>query len=272
MSIDPAYRWILDTGRPFFSWQTTEFDYSKSVSARNWWIPGGYKGGSTSYLTNRSNRYVGNLHTSTDHVNEPSLAALELIDDISPVLATLIDVWQEPRSLLRNLKSCEYPLFIDFDGKIHHIPGCRSSDWHDFNELVRLAVRIGGNSNSVDVLGQRIPTICWWVRDDDIYQIQFKRCDRGWLVIRKLSQLPYGLTVRQAEVCSLSAMGLTSFQIAAVLQLSARTIDRHIENVFDKTLINNRIELACVAASAGLIKLSDFVSYINTKGNNKATV
>ncbi|WP_373322755.1 response regulator transcription factor [Methylorubrum aminovorans] len=91
-------------------------------------------------------------------------------------------------------------------------------------------------------------------------------------MVRKASQLPFGLTVRQAEVCSLSAMGLTSCQIANVLKLSARTIERHFENIFEKTSINNRIELACFAASAGLIRLSDLVSYIDAKTTRKSLV
>lgn len=257
-AIDPAYRWILRTGQNYFNWSSTEFDYSKTISARNWWIPGGYKGGSTSYLTSRDARYIGNLHTSTEDIHYPTFSTLEFINDISPLIASLIDVWQEPRSILRNTALTEPPVFVDFKGIMHDIPGydpCRNPQ---LRNLIALAIKKEHSSIGYDILGQKLPSVCWSGTQDKVFRLEFKRCRRGWLVIYNTHEFPYKLTFRQAEVCSLSAMGLTRERIAGVLCISTRTVDRHIENIFDKMLVKNRIELACVSVSAGLIRLEDF--------------
>jgi len=86
-------------------------------------------------------------------------------------------------------------------------------------------------------------------------------CTRGWLVVHGTTDLPFSLTVRQAEVCSLSALGLTSSQISAVLRLSARTVDRHIENILEKIAASNRAALARLAATTGVMRLSDYLSH-----------
>lgn len=261
MSIDPAYRWIVRSNKPYFNWETTEFDYSKSVSARNWWLPGGYSGGSTSYLTSRSNRYIGNLHTSTDSRKHPSTDALQFIDDIAPVLATFVDIWQEPRALLRNLRPDECAAFIDRDGNIQAVPGFSCCAKSEIHELACGIVKKYGNARGIDVLGQRMPLACWHPCDETIHQVQFKMCTRGWLVVHGTTDLPFSLTVRQAEVCSLSALGLTSSQISAVLRLSARTVDRHIENILEKIAASNRAALARLAATTGVMRLSDYLSH-----------
>jgi DNA-binding NarL/FixJ family response regulator len=51
------------------------------------------------------------------------------------------------------------------------------------------------------------------------------------------------LTAREAQVLGLIADGHTTKEIAAVLQLSPRTVDRHRDNLLHKLGLRNRVEL-----------------------------
>jgi DNA-binding NarL/FixJ family response regulator len=60
---------------------------------------------------------------------------------------------------------------------------------------------------------------------------------------RKLSdKLPDGLTLREAEVLSMIARGMTNPDIAAELYISAQTIKSHIHRIFAKTGSANRTD------------------------------
>jgi two-component system response regulator NreC len=65
------------------------------------------------------------------------------------------------------------------------------------------------------------------------------------------------LTPRQRQVLRLIADGLTSQRIADELELSVRTVDRHVENMMNRLGIHSRIELVKYAIREGLIEVSD---------------
>jgi LuxR family maltose regulon positive regulatory protein len=52
------------------------------------------------------------------------------------------------------------------------------------------------------------------------------------------------LTPREEEVAELASGGATNREIASVLFLSPKTVERHISNVFKKIGVRNRTELA----------------------------
>jgi DNA-binding NarL/FixJ family response regulator len=54
------------------------------------------------------------------------------------------------------------------------------------------------------------------------------------------SQLPDGLTPREAEVLVLIAAGMTNPQIAAHLHISPATVKSHINRVFTKANVTDR--------------------------------
>jgi two-component system response regulator NreC len=68
---------------------------------------------------------------------------------------------------------------------------------------------------------------------------------------------PEVLTPRQRQVLRLIADGMTSQRIADQLELSVRTIDRHVENMMNRLGIHSRIELVKYAIREGLIEVSD---------------
>ena len=53
-------------------------------------------------------------------------------------------------------------------------------------------------------------------------------------------RLPAGLTEREAEVLRLVAAGLSNKEIAAELHLSAKTVSRHLSNIFTKIGVSSR--------------------------------
>jgi DNA-binding NarL/FixJ family response regulator len=62
------------------------------------------------------------------------------------------------------------------------------------------------------------------------------------------------LNDREVESLTWSARGKTSSEIAAVLGLSKRTVDFHIENACRKLNVATRIQAAVKAVSGGLIE------------------
>jgi ATP/maltotriose-dependent transcriptional regulator MalT len=67
------------------------------------------------------------------------------------------------------------------------------------------------------------------------------------------TELPNGLTEREAEVVRLIAAGLSNRAIATELSLSEKTVARHVSNIFTKTGMTSRSAVAGFAFSNGLV-------------------
>jgi two-component system response regulator NreC len=65
------------------------------------------------------------------------------------------------------------------------------------------------------------------------------------------------LTSREREVLVLIAEGLTNPEIAQKLYISAKTVDRHRENMMQKLNVHSRIDLVKFAIKSELISLDD---------------
>jgi DNA-binding CsgD family transcriptional regulator len=63
---------------------------------------------------------------------------------------------------------------------------------------------------------------------------------------------PAGLTSRQVEVLALLATGLTDAEIATRMVLSDRTVSKHVEAIFRKLGVRNRVEASAHAVRMGL--------------------
>ena len=62
------------------------------------------------------------------------------------------------------------------------------------------------------------------------------------------------LTPREAEIVKLVAEGHSSRQIAALLSISIKTVDRHRANILDKLGMRDRVQLTRYAIRRGLIE------------------
>jgi DNA-binding CsgD family transcriptional regulator len=66
--------------------------------------------------------------------------------------------------------------------------------------------------------------------------------------------LPAGLTAREVEILRLIATGLTNNEIAAELYLSAKTVSRHLSNIFTKIGVSSRASATAFAFQHDLIE------------------
>lgn len=60
-------------------------------------------------------------------------------------------------------------------------------------------------------------------------------------------QKAFGLTIREAEVLYWLTLGKTNRDISTILSLSARTVNKHLEQVFQKMGVDNRTSAAVMA-------------------------
>jgi DNA-binding NarL/FixJ family response regulator len=63
------------------------------------------------------------------------------------------------------------------------------------------------------------------------------------------------LSERELDVLRLTARGLSSKEIAGRLQISQRTVEGHLNNIYSKLGVNSRTEAVVHAAARGLISL-----------------
>lgn len=68
--------------------------------------------------------------------------------------------------------------------------------------------------------------------------------------VRRLALAGLGLSARQAEVLLHVAEGRTNAEVAEVLHLSPRTVQKHLENIYDRLGVRSRTAAAARAASA----------------------
>ena len=64
------------------------------------------------------------------------------------------------------------------------------------------------------------------------------------------------LTEREFNVISLVAVGLTNSQIAAKLHISVHTVKAHLEAIYDKFGVSNRVQAAIKAIVLGLVDIN----------------
>jgi HD-GYP domain-containing protein (c-di-GMP phosphodiesterase class II) len=67
------------------------------------------------------------------------------------------------------------------------------------------------------------------------------------------SARPSGLTQRELEVLRLAVQGLTMRAIASKLEVSPKTVDTHIQHIYNKTGVSTRGALALFAVERGLL-------------------
>ena len=69
---------------------------------------------------------------------------------------------------------------------------------------------------------------------------------------KNASDLPAGLTAREAEVLRLVAQGWTSRQVATHLSLSPRTINQHLRSIYNKLGVSSRAAANHFAVERGI--------------------
>jgi two-component system, NarL family, nitrate/nitrite response regulator NarL len=76
-------------------------------------------------------------------------------------------------------------------------------------------------------------------------------------LMRESEQSPkqtFGLTLRGLQITALIAEGCINKDIAAEFKISGETVKHHLKQIFDKTGVSNRLELAIFAMNHGLVR------------------
>jgi two-component system nitrate/nitrite response regulator NarL len=73
----------------------------------------------------------------------------------------------------------------------------------------------------------------------------------------KTSRPAFGLTPRQLQIIEHVVDGKTNREIASTLSISEETVKHHLTQIFNKTGVSTRLELALLATQRGLVQLAD---------------
>jgi len=103
---------------------------------------------------------------------------------------------------------------------------------------------------------------------DDQFRLQFIAKLRPDEFLLRLAKTPgsdspaefsreFGLTNREGEVLSWLSKGKTNRDIAQILGLSPRTIDKHLEQIYSKLGVENRTAAAAIAVKSAREKTDD---------------
>lgn len=72
-------------------------------------------------------------------------------------------------------------------------------------------------------------------RDEHLLLLNEKRRDSSWSALGE-----YGLTPRESEVLAWVAKGKTNAEVGVILQLSGRTVQKHLEHIYQKLGVRSR--------------------------------
>jgi DNA-binding CsgD family transcriptional regulator len=72
-------------------------------------------------------------------------------------------------------------------------------------------------------------------RDEHLLLLNEKRSDASWCTLAE-----YGLTPRESEVLAWVAKGKTNAEVGAILEMSARTVQKHLEHIYRKLGVETR--------------------------------
>ena len=121
--------------------------------------------------------------------------------------------------------------------------------------MLKLGVRgIVAKEAAIELLLKAIRAVHageYWVERDilgDLLQALGRRESRSG------SKRPFGLTPRELELVRLVATGLSNKDIARQCSLREDTVKHHLSNIFDKTGVSTRLELALFALHNSLVE------------------
>ncbi|GGO89250.1 DNA-binding response regulator [Marinobacterium nitratireducens] len=109
--------------------------------------------------------------------------------------------------------------------------------------LVR--ARVGGAPVTVTLAGEEVK--CHMIDDDGLGRYLFKLDDPNQPDDQEKLSTRFALTEREAEVLMWIVHGKTNKEIAMILDLSPRTVNKHLEQIFPKLGVENRTSAASAA-------------------------
>ena len=231
---DPALRSIdQDRSRPPIRWwYDPDYVYETSDSATKYLSPAGFNGGLTIRCFSENGVHVGDVHTSTRAILEPSPQQVNALARSLPAMAALlVHAPTRPPTEVARFESGRVT------SRLSDLPHA---------ELKRLS----------DLFACATTRHPWSFRqqgrDGTWYRIENSGPAHAPTVRVLREYLPYRITVRELAVLDALCAGLTNAEIATRLFVSERTVAHHVERILDKLTVSTRAAAVAVAVDEGL--------------------
>lgn len=212
--------------------------------------PAGFRDAMSGTLRSQG-RYVGMVHLSAERDGAFTTEARQLLASLLPALATLADTCSRV-SHLHDLAS-DAPAALFTRGQVVDLPGRDRPGVLEDGEFCRLLHEFGESG------GQRLQLL--WPAGHAWYRVVLGRHRlpggagrQVTLVSAQPIAVPYGLSHRELDVLTRTAMGQTNQAIADELFVSLRTVHTHVEHVLRKTGSASRAQAAALAMRDGLLR------------------
>jgi DNA-binding CsgD family transcriptional regulator len=250
----PAYHSevIEPFAMPLLGWPVRERDLRVDpLSLRavaEYFRPEGLTEGLVSALTTPDGRHVGTLDISVSDQRHPSDEACAIIGHLAPALANLTDPLQSARALAASLDDQSTAIAI--------LPGLHAFPLLGEPDAALLDSKAPLLDEATRALRGRRPMagFLWPRGDGGWYACRAVSCRDNVtvLLLREDPDLNL-LTLRELEVLTSLAQGLSNEEIARKLWIAHRTARTHVEHIFAKLDVSTRAAAVARATQDGLL-------------------
>lgn len=237
---DPAYLLMRRSSCQPLRWRDSPFRYRDTFSPQEVFIPAGFDEGVTVCMRNRRGYYTGSMHLSVEDRCQPTDDAVRFLTHLQVMLGELTDLGRPPPPVTHEASKATVTLSGD---------RLRTEVRPVSDELIR---QVRGMA-AADAL----PSWFWWrSHTGEVRLVTTERIGAEISVGQTAADLPFGLSVREMEVLTHVARGLTNLQIAHRLAISPKTVAKHVEHTLAKLGAASRTEAAVRATRVGLLLFS----------------
>ncbi len=243
---DVGYRLLVtDPTRRARCWRDVE-SYTSTPSVRDVFGPAGFCGGATARLVTRDGRWTGDLHVSTRSEGAPAPDVVAALHHAAPALAAAVDTTRWLGVLCTALGPQAAASVVAVDGRLHRLPDRLPLLPDDPRLLAAVRSRHRREGDGA----------WYWRGPSGWYRLRMVGVAGGVLVVGRPEDLPRGLSLRELEVLTLLAEGLSNHALGRRLGISERTAAHHVEHVLAKCGAPSRASAAVRAVRDGWRLLS----------------
>lgn len=215
-------------------------------------VPAGYREGLTMCLRTNDGRVTGVINLSTETKDHPSELARDSIGYLCHALGSVADMTQSTKWLAQVAGEGKTAVGLDERGEAVAFSGSSHPElFHPGSELLKAAQ---------DLVRQKICGAFIWPADSQgegwfrvsVIPVAGKHHDLTAVVTLDSADVRH-MSVRELEVLTLAAQGMSNREIASALFISDRTVQTHIEHTLVKLSASNRAAAAATAAQRGLL-------------------
>jgi DNA-binding CsgD family transcriptional regulator len=208
------------------------------------------------------------------HSKAGSLYVSRVVCSLAPDQMNVLRTGFEADPLMAHLRSSHLPLYWD---RQTFVDAGQIRLWDEWAEM--------GFSHGIAVPMHTSPTTLFMCAMDWRVDAPLSPEDRAWAVISvqtvalyaqpaavrlwregdlRFSEVPQGITPRQVECLLWASRGRTDSDIGRILEISARTARKHIDNIVEQLGASSRTEAVAIATTLGLLQAADLPTIDST--------